>query len=106
MPSHPQLRQNLILGLDLLGQILDRLLLGLLIGAHLGLERGCPVLEELFLPPVEDRGLESHIIAELRNRLLLQQMPRACGNSDLLKSRLCVALHAATRHPRISDAHY
>ena len=53
-----QLRQDLILGLDLLGQILDPLLLGLRVGARLGLEGGCPILEELLLPPVEDRGLE------------------------------------------------
>jgi hypothetical protein len=52
-----QLSQDLILGLDLLFQILDTLLLGLLIGAAFGLEGRPSVLEELLLPPVEDRWL-------------------------------------------------
>lgn len=49
-----QLRRDLILGVDLLLQIFDALLLGLLIGADLGLEGGRSVLEELLLPPVEN----------------------------------------------------
>ena len=43
-----QLRQDLILGLDLLFQILDALLLGLLVGAALSLEGGPSVLENSF----------------------------------------------------------
>jgi hypothetical protein len=52
-----QLRQNLILGLDLLFQIFDALLLGLLVGTLFGLEGGRSILEELLLPPVENRWL-------------------------------------------------
>ena len=52
-----QLRQDLILGLNLLFQILDALLLGLLVGPGFGLEGGPSVLEELLLPPVEDSWL-------------------------------------------------
>src|ERR1700690_1408828 len=77
-----QLRQDLILGLDLLFQILDALLLGLLVGAALGLEGGPSVLEELLLPPVEDRWLQAQFIAELGDRLLVQQM--APQDGDLL----------------------
>src|SRR3979490_708427 len=33
-----------------------------------------PRMEELLLPPVEDRRLESHFIAQLRDGLFLQQM--------------------------------
>ena len=51
------LRQDVILGLDLLFQILDTLLLGLLIGVGFGLEARTSVLEELLLPSVEDRWL-------------------------------------------------
>jgi len=89
-----QFGQNLILGLDLLGQILDPLLLGLLVGAHPGLERGCPILEELLLLPVEDRGLEPHLIAELRNRLLLQQMPPQDGDFLFRCVMLSALFHA------------
>jgi hypothetical protein len=39
------------------------------------LEGGRPVLEELFLPAVGDGGLQAEFIAELRDGLLLQQMP-------------------------------
>jgi hypothetical protein len=44
-----QLRQNLILALNLLLQVFDALLLGRVIGPALGLKRRRPVLEELFL---------------------------------------------------------
>ena len=44
---------------------------------HLGLEGRRAVLEEFLLPSAEDRWLESHLIAELRNRHLVQQMPPA-----------------------------
>jgi hypothetical protein len=75
-----QLRQDLVLGLDLLFQILDALLLGLRIGPGLILEGRRSVLEELLLPPVEDRWLQAQFLAELGDRFLVQQMPSQ--NSD------------------------
>jgi hypothetical protein len=45
-----QFRRDLILGLYLLFQILDTMLLGLLIGVGFGLEGRPSVLEELLLP--------------------------------------------------------
>src|SRR5438552_15784102 len=74
MLSH-QLRQNLVLCLDLLLQVGDPLLLGGMVRPCFLLEGGRPVLEELLLPAVEDRGLQAEFIAELRDRLILQQMP-------------------------------
>ena len=52
-----QFGQPLILGLNLLGQILDPSLLWSVAGAGLGLESCRPILEDLVLPPVEDRRL-------------------------------------------------
>jgi hypothetical protein len=75
-----QLSQHLILGLDLLLQILDVLLLGLLIGAGLILEGRRSILEELLLPAVEDRWLQAQFIAELGDRFLAQQMPPQDGH--------------------------
>ncbi len=83
-----QLSQHLVLRLDLLFQILDALLLGLRVGTGFGLEGGPSVLEELLLPPVEDRGLKAQFIAELGDRLLVQQM--APQDGDLLVG--CVVL--------------
>jgi hypothetical protein len=48
-----QLRQNLILGLNLFLQILDAFLLGLVVGSALVVEGRWPVLEELLLPAVQ-----------------------------------------------------
>ena len=73
------------LRLDLLLQILDALLFGLMVGAAFGLEGGGPVLEEFLLPAVEDRWLQPQLVTQLRDRLLLQQMPPQDG--DLLFSR-------------------
>ena len=75
-----QLRQDLILGLDLPFQILDALLLGLLLGAGLILKGSGSVLEELLLPPVEGCWLEAQLFAELGDRLLVQQMPPQDGD--------------------------
>jgi len=54
-----ELGQNLVLGLDLLLQIGDPLLLGGVVRPCFLLEGSGPVLEELLLPAVEDRRLES-----------------------------------------------
>ena len=60
-----QFGQDLVLGLDLLLQVGDPLLVGGVVGWPLLLEGGRTVLEELLLPAVEDRRLESHFIAQL-----------------------------------------
>jgi hypothetical protein len=64
-----QLGQDLILGLHLLLQELDPflLLLDLAGGAFLRLEGGGSVLEELFLPAVENGRLQAQFLAEIRN---------------------------------------
>src|SRR5689334_3726917 len=62
------------------------------------------VLEEILLPAVEDRGLQAEFIAELRDALLLQQMPPQDG--DLLFRRVVLPLllhafiHLTGRTPR------
>ncbi len=77
-----QLGQNLVLRLDLLLQICNPLLVSGVVGWPFLLEGSSPVLEEFLLPAVEDRRLESHFIAQLRDGRLLQQMPPQDG--DLL----------------------
>src|SRR5262245_26938542 len=78
MFSH-QLRQNFVLGLDLLFQKLDTLLLGLMVGTAFALEGRGSVLKELLLPTVEHRRLQAQFIAELGNRHLIEQMPSENG---------------------------
>src|SRR5579872_938904 len=63
-----QLRQDLVLGLDLLLQVSDPLLVGGMVRSRLQLEGGRAVLEELLLPAVEDRGLQAELIADKRGR--------------------------------------
>lgn len=67
-----QLGQDLIFALDLLLQVLDSHLLGLVIDPAFSLKGGGPVLEKLFLPAVEHRWLQPQLVTELRDRLLLQ----------------------------------
>ena len=57
-----QFGQNLVFGLDLLLQVVDPFLLGCMVGPRFRLEGSRPVLEELLLPAVEDRGLESVLV--------------------------------------------
>src|SRR5262245_35407728 len=77
-----QLSQDLVLGLDSSLQVGDPLLVGGVARPRFLFEGGCSVLEELFLPAVEDRGLQAELIAEVRDWLLIQQMPPQDG--DLL----------------------
>jgi hypothetical protein len=67
-----QFGQNLVLSLDFLLQVGDPFLLGGMVGPCFLLEGRSPVLEELLLPALEDRGLEPQLFAELRYRLLVQ----------------------------------
>jgi hypothetical protein len=85
-----QLGQNLVLRLYLLLQICNPLLVSGMIGWPFLLEGSSPVLEEFLLPAVEDRRLESHFIAQLRDGLLLQQVPPQDG--DLLFRRVLLPL--------------
>ncbi len=77
-----QLGQNFILGLDLLLQPLDPFLFGLAMAAVLSLEGSGSILKEFFLPAVEHRRLQRQLVAELRDRLLVHEMPPQDG--DLL----------------------
>ena len=60
-----QLGQNLVLRLNLFLQVCNSLLVSGMVGWPFLLEGSSPVLEELFLPAVKDRRLESHFIAQL-----------------------------------------
>src|SRR6266436_6386566 len=62
-----QFRQDLILGLDLLLQIGDPLLLCGMVGPRFRLKGSRAVVEELLLPGVEDRGLESLFVTAPRS---------------------------------------
>jgi hypothetical protein len=83
-----QLGEHFVLGLDFLLQPGDAFLLGGTAVAGLGLEGGGAVLKEFFLPAIEYRRLQSEFVAELRDRLVLDQMPPQ--NGDLLFG--CVVL--------------
>ncbi len=85
-----QLGQHFVLGLDLLLQISDAFLLGGMVGSALWLKRRRAVLKELLLPAVEDRRLQSHFVAQIRDRRLLQQMPSQ--NGYFLFGRVVLAL--------------
>jgi len=94
-----QLGQNLVLRLDLLLQVCNPLLVSGMTGWPFLLEGSSPVLEEFLLPPVEDRWLEPYFVAQLRDRLLLQQVQPQ--NGDLLFRRvvLPLLLHAFSPLP-------
>jgi hypothetical protein len=72
-----QFRQDLILGLDLLLQIGDPLLLCGMVGPRFRLKGTRAVLEELLLPAVEDRGLESLLVMSHNSEIgaCSQKMP-------------------------------
>src|SRR5580704_8451477 len=77
--SRSELGQNLVLGLDLLLQVCNPLLVSGMVARPSLLEGRSPVLEEFLLPAVEDCRLESHFVAQLRDGLLLQQVPPQDG---------------------------
>ena len=99
-----QLGQDLVLGLDLLLQVGDPLLVGGVVGWPLLLEGGRPVLEELFLPAVENRGLQAVLIAELRDWFLLQQMPPEDRNLLFRRVVLPLLFHAFSPLPYWENA--
>ena len=63
-----QFSQNLVLRLDLLLQILDSFLFGLMVLPYSVLESRSSVLEELLLPAIEYRRLEPQLIIQIRDR--------------------------------------
>ena len=89
-----QFGQNLIFGLDLFLQIFDAFLLGLMIRAGFGLESGRSVLEEFLLPAVEHRRLQCQFVTQLRDRLLVHQVPPQNGHLFLGRVVLSFFSHA------------
>src|SRR5215469_477066 len=65
-----QFRQHFILRLNLLFQMRDSFLLGLMVGAASLLESGGSVLEELLLSAVEYGWLESRLVTRVGSALL------------------------------------
>jgi hypothetical protein len=61
-------------------------------------------LEEILLPAVEDRGLQAELVAELRDRLLLQQMPPEDGNLFFRRVVLPLFLQAFSPLPYWENA--
>jgi hypothetical protein len=94
-----QLSQDLVLRLDLLLQVGDPLLVGGMVGWPLLLEGRRAVLEELLLPPIEDCGLQAELVAELRDGLLLNQMPPEDGDLLFRRVVLPLLLHAFSPLP-------
>src|ERR1700676_455740 len=94
-----QLGQDLILALHLLLQELNPfLLLGhLAVGTFLGVGGGSAVLEELFLPTVENRWLQTLFFTQIRDWNLIQKVPPQ--NSNFLFSSVVFALFAHTFAP-------
>lgn len=85
-----QFSQNLIFRLDLLLQIGDSFLFGLMVGPSSLLESRRPVLEELLLPALEHRRLEPQFVTQIRDRHSFHQMPPQ--NGDLLFRRVVLPL--------------
>jgi len=75
-----QFGQHLVFGLDLLLPELDPLLFGLMVRAALAREGCSAILEELFLPTIEYRWLQSQFITQIGNRRFIQQVPSQDGN--------------------------
>src|SRR5580700_5131895 len=92
-----QFSQHLVLGVDLLFQELDPLLFTLAVRPALALEGGRAILEELFLPAVEHRRLQSMLLTKIRNRHFIQQVPSQDGN--LLFSGVVLSPFSHTSSP-------
>src|SRR6516164_487131 len=94
-----QLGQDFILGLYLLFQELDPLLLliPLTRGPLLALKGGGSVLEKLLLPPVKDRRPQTLFFTELGNRHLVQQVAPEDGNFLLGGVILAIVFHTFSR---------
>src|SRR5882762_10198904 len=96
-PAPVQFGQHLVFGLDLLLQELDPLLFGLMVRAALAREGRSAILEELFLPTIEYRWLQSQFITQIGNRHFIQQVPPQDGN--LLFSGVVLSLFSHASSP-------
>src|ERR1700746_3282169 len=85
-----QFGQNFILRLDLLLQIRDSFLFGLMVGPTSLLESRRSVLEELLLPAVEHGWLKSPFVTQIRDWHSFHEMPPE--NGDLLFRRVVLPL--------------
>src|SRR5215467_422793 len=94
-----QLRQDLVLGLHLLLQKLDPLLLfiGLTRRAFTGFEGHGSVLEEFLLPAVENRGPYPFFFTKLGNRYFVQKVASEDGNFLLGGVMLALVFHTLSR---------
>jgi hypothetical protein len=88
-----QFGQNLILRLDLLLQIRDSSLFGLMVGPSSLLESRSSVLEELLLPTIEDGRLKSPFVTQIRDRHSFHQMPPQNGCFFFRRVVLPLLLH-------------
>ena len=88
--------ENFVLDLDFLLQPRDAFPFGLATAAVVGLESGGAVLKELFLPAAENRRLKRPLVAELRDRLLVDQMPPQKGGLLLGCAVLWLLPHASS----------
>ena len=91
-----QFSQYLVLGLDLFFQELDALLFGLVVRSALAWKGGSAILEELFLPTVEHRGLQPMFLAQIGNRHFIQQVPPQDGNLLFPGVMLSFFFHASS----------
>ena len=89
-----QFSQDLVFALDLFLQVRDAFLLGLMVGAGVGLESGSPVFEELLLPAVEYCRLQPEFVTQGRNRRSFQQMPPQDGDRLFCGVMLPLFFHA------------
>ena len=81
-----QFGDDLVLALELVAEGGDGPMEVALGGGVLALERGGPVLEELLLPEVEQRGRELMLVAEVRDGDAVDEMTPEDG--DLLDRRI------------------
>jgi len=70
-----QFRKDIVLGSQLGLKLLDPFLVRVILMAISLLECGSAVLEELFLPAVENRWLQVIFIAQVRDRNLVNKVP-------------------------------
>src|SRR6516165_9254413 len=77
-----ELREHLVLALELLLKQRDLPILGVARASGPGLKRGRAVLEELLLPTVEHRGVDAVLVAQIRDGDMFEEMEPKDG--DLL----------------------
>src|ERR1700730_16344502 len=85
-----QLGQNFVLGLDLLLQVINTALFGLVVGPRVLLEGSGSVLKEPFLPLVKHRRMQSQFLAQIRNRHFLPTDAASEWRPSLPRCSFCV----------------